>query len=146
MWILLFSLIVVKIYVIAYLTIRPLSTQRPIYDYVLGPTPDALDILCVSIISFIGGWVLHDPEEIFFGWVATILTTLILGVAFVSYYIWGPLGWGAVLSYAAFDWEQAVYFAIWNVVRIMFPLLIAASLISVVLGAYVRTWTKPSLS
>jgi hypothetical protein len=138
LWTLVFSLIIIKIYWIAYVeNIRLSYFQIPFATYD-GPGPDALDMLVIAVTSFIAGLVLHDVKEILIGYTAAVSLSFIAGVAFVSFYIWFPLGWGVVFSFGPFEWEWALVMAVWNVFRIMFPILVGVSLASVVVGAFAK--------
>jgi hypothetical protein len=138
LWSLVFSVIVIKIYLVAYIENLRLSYfQIPFASYG-GPAPDILDMLIIAVISLIGGFVLRDVKEMLYGYVVAVSLSFIVGVTFVSFYIWSPLGWGELFSLGAYDWEWAVLMAIWGVFRIMFPLLVAVSLASVVIGAFTK--------
>jgi len=138
LWSIIFSVVVIKVYLAAYLRILRLSYfQIPFASYD-GPAPDILDMLIIAVISLIAGFFLHDIKDMLFGYVATVSLAFIVGVAFVSFYIWGPLGWGELFSLGPYEWEWALLLAVWNVFRIMFPLLVAISLISVIIGAFTK--------
>lgn len=143
LWSIIFSLIVIKIYWMSYATNFALSYLRIPYTDYSGPSPDILDMLIIAVTSLVAGFVLRDAKEVVYGYVATISLAFVLGVAFVALYIWGPLGWSQELSYSTYGWEWALLLAIWNVFRIMFPLLVANALACLIVGVFLRQYIEP---
>lgn len=139
-WTILVAFIVIKVYWVAYTTSGRLSYFQPAFTLYDAPTAGALDFLVIVIASVIVGLFLSDVHEMLRGFIATMLLTFIISVAYVSLYIWYALGWGALFGAVAYDWEYAVFFAILTVFRIMFPWIIGICLIGLTIGAFLRTW------
>lgn len=145
LWTLTLSLVVIKIYLVAYLETNPLGINRLSYFQIPctsyeGPSPRVLDVLIIAVASLVVGLVLSDVKEVVYGYIASVSLSLVVGVAFVSFYIWVVLDLGALFSLAPYDWEWVVFMAFWNVFRIMFPWLVAVSLLGVVAGSFLKGW------
>jgi len=145
LWTLTLSLVIIKSYWLAYLETNPLGINRLSYYQIPyasyeGPSPRVLDLLIIAVASLVVGLVLSDVKEVVYGYIASVSLSLVVGVAFVSFYIWVVLDLGALLSLAPYEWEWVLFMAFWNVFRIMFPWLVAVSLLGVVAGSFLKGW------
>lgn len=145
LWTLTLSLVIIKIYLLAYLKTNPLGINRlsyykipyPSYE---APSPEILDVVIVAVASLIVALVLSDVKEILYAYVASVSLSCVVGVAFVYFYIWVVLDLGVLFSLAPYDWEWVLLMAFLNVFRIMFPWLVAVSLLGGVAGSFLRGW------
>lgn len=142
LWTILSSVIIIKIYWITYTQTVRLSYFKLIYAVYEGPTPEILDLALVAVASFLAGFYFTDIKELLYGYFANSLLTFVLGVTYVSLYIWYNLGWGEILGAFAFDWEWAIFFASLTVFTIMFPWILGVGLLSSIIGIFVKTWIK----
>lgn len=145
LWTLTLSLVIIKIYWLAYLETNPLGINPLSYHripYVTYFSPRVLDLLILLGASLIVGLVLSDVKEMLYSYAASISLSFAVGVAFGSYYIWVVLDLGPLFSLAPYDWEWALYIAFLNVFRIVFPWIIAFCLLGVITGAFLRTWIR----
>jgi len=140
LWTLLVSFLVIRIHAVTYAeSVRLQYYQIPLADYG-APMAGPLDLVIVAIAGLIVGFFLSDIKEMFYGYLTMGFLSFIIGVVYVTLYIWFTLGWGPFFSYSAFDWEYPLYMAIATVFRIMFPWLLGCCLVGLVIAAFVRTW------
>jgi len=139
-WTALLTLIVIKIYWLAYAGSERLSHYQIAYTIYEGPSPGYLDLIIAVVAGIIFGLLLSDVKEIIYGFVASFFSSFIIGVIYGMLYIWYVLDWGKIFGATPFDWEWALFFSVLNIGRIMFPLILGVSLLGVAVGAVLRTW------
>ncbi len=68
------------------------------------------------------------------------IRNFVVSVVYALFFIWYILGLGSLFGAAPYEWEWAVLFAIYGILPIMFPWIIALCLITVSVSAFVREW------
>jgi len=137
-WSIAIALLIIRTYLIFYAESVRLSHYRIAYLYYEGPTFTGLDHLLLIAISFFAGVILTDIKSIIYGFFTTIFLSSALATAYVFAYIWFELEYVRTLSHLPFGWEDAVFLAIVNVFRFMFPLGILFTFLGIIIGIFVR--------
>jgi hypothetical protein len=138
-WTALISLIIIRVYLVAYSSDPYLAYKKPPYPFTGGLSPDILDMLIIGASGLIVGLFLSDANEMLYGYVVSIFLSFVIGVIFVSFYIWYELGWGASWS-SGYNWEWAPFLAIEVVFAVMVPWIIIGTLVSLIIGAFLKEW------
>lgn len=140
LWAALVALVVIRMYWTAYNESARLSTFKiPFLGYE-GPRPTVVDVSIVFVVGIIFGFVAYDVEDLLYGYIAAMLIAFIISFAYVTLYIWYVLDLGKIFSVAAYDWEWALYVAFSNVLVMMFPWIVGACFLGLVIGSIVKTW------
>jgi len=140
-WTIAVTLILVKIYLLFYIRNPILKTMEPLASYA-GPSFESLDLLILFVVSLLAGMMLIDMERIFYGYLASMISSFFIAVAVGSLYIWYVIGWER-FSQIAFVWEYVVFWAMSNMLRAIFPLPIILGFLASFFGSIVRDWIKP---
>jgi len=101
--------------------------------YSLGFVEYSLLFLC----GIVCGFFFSDVKEAFYGFIFSMLLSFIIGIIFAFYYIWVELDFSSLFT-GPYEWEWAVYIAILNIFRMMFPAMVGLSLIGVVVGFFLK--------
>lgn len=113
------------------------------YLFHSGPAFTDLARVLLLAVGFLIGAFITDVKRLIYSYFTTMVFSSLIGVGYVYYYIWYSLGIGKNLSQIAFGWELALFWAVVNVFRIMFPFGVVLSLVGFVVGTIVRVWISP---
>ncbi len=138
MWGIFLGIIVSEVYWVGYQEIRWLKVYKVPYGWYETPNPKPLDLILVLIVSVIFGALLSEVRVVLSGYLFGLLLAFLVGFAFVIFYMWRVLQLEYLFTWSDFNWEWAVFFAILNVGKIMFPYVVLLSLLGVVLGMVLR--------
>lgn len=144
-WAALIALIVIRVYYETYTTSARLFYQKrafPGYDALM---PGVVDLILMAAASIFVGLFVTDLKEMFYGYISAMLLAFFVSVVYALFYIWYILDLGPLFSVAPFEWEWAVLFAIYGILPIMFPWIIALCLIIVAVASFVREWILQGL-
>lgn len=141
-WSIAIALIMIKNHWFFYLENPKFSVYKIAYRFTEGPLFTELDYLLLVTASFLVGMILIDVKTIVYGYMVSMCLSSSMAVAYIFLYIWFVLGLGRVLSLTPFDWEWALFFALLNVFRFMFPMGMTFCLIGVTVGSFLRGWLK----
>jgi len=139
-WTILVALIVIKAYWLSYSTRNRLKYYKPIYPGYDLSGADCLDLLIIGVAGLMVGLFLNDVKEMIYGYIATMLSVFLVSVIYISIYIWYVLDFRTIFSLNPFEWELAVYTAASIAFALMVPWIIGICLVSLVIGAFLRTW------
>ncbi len=142
MWAALVALMVIKAYWVTYASSTRLSYFKIAIPGYEGLRPGLLDMLIIAAAGVVVGLFLSDVKEMLYGYVTAMALAFIVSVVYVTLYIWYVLELGLVFGTVAYDWEWAVYIAISVVFTLMFPWIIGVCLVSLAVGAFLRTWLE----
>jgi hypothetical protein len=138
LWGMILGLIVIKVYWVGYQEIKWLQYYKVPYGWYETPSPNLLDLFLVLIASMIVGALISNTKVLFYGYIGGLVLAFLISFAYVMFYMWAVLQIKYVFSWANFNWEWGVLFALWNVGKIMFPQVIFLSLLGVVIGAFLH--------
>lgn len=108
-----------------------------------GPAFTDLARVLLLAVGVLMGAFFTEVKRLIYSFFNTMVFSSLIGVVYVYVYIWSSLGLGQNLSQIAFGWELALFWAVVNVFRIMFPIGVILSLIGFVVGSIVRIWISP---
>jgi len=97
-------------------------------------------LLIIGVAGLMVGLFLNDVKEMIYGYIATMLSVFLVSVIYISIYIWYVLDFRTIFSLNPFEWELAVYTAASIAFALMVPWIIGICLVSLVIGAFLRTW------
>lgn len=138
LWTAVIAFIIIEVFWLKYETTARLKTYDIIYTRYDAPGLQMLDVLVLVVASLMISLLAYNPEDLIYGYLASIFLSFCIGVLYVFLYIWFVQGHGAYFSLNPFDWEVPLYFALLNVFRIMFPTVVATCLIGAAIGIFVR--------
>lgn len=139
-WAIVISLIMIKTHWVFYVENVQFSVYRLPWRADEGPKFTGMDWVLLILVSFLVGVVLTDAKKLAYGYFATMLLSIGVGIVYVFLYNWLVLRLGAILSEVPFGWEWALWTAILNVVRFMLPVGMFCCLIGVLTGSFIRIW------
>lgn len=134
LWGLLLGVIVSEVYWVGYQEIRWLQVYSVPYGWYETPTPKLLDLFLVLLASVTFGALMSSVKSLFYGFIGGLLFAFTVSCAFVLYYMYAVLRIESLFNLANFNWEWAVFFAVLNVGKIIFPQIIFLSLLGVAVG------------
>lgn len=137
-WTALVAFIVIKIFWLKYLEVPRLTLYKVIYTLYEAPAPQLEDVLILLVASLVVPLFMSTVNDLLYGFIASLFLSFSIAVAYVFVYIWYIQEWGALFSTGPFDWEIPFFFAVLNVLRIMFPTVLATCLVGAVIGFSVR--------
>jgi len=139
-WIILLSLVIIKVHWITYTQTTRLSYYKIAFAIYEGPSLSNLDLLIIAFASFLAGFVLSDAKTMLYGYIISMFSVFVIGVIYVLFFIWFFFGRGELFQAISYGWELAVYMAIMEIFRMMFPLILGVCLLSLAVGSLVRYW------
>ncbi len=137
-WSIAIALLIIRTYQIFYAESILLSYNRIAYLSYEGPTFTVPDQLLLMAISFFTGIILTDIKSVIYGFFTTIFLSSALATGYVFTYIWFVLEYERTLSHLPFGWEDAVFLAMVNVFRFMFPMGILFTFLGITIGIFIR--------
>jgi hypothetical protein len=137
-WSIAIALLIIRTYQIFYAESIRLSFYKVAYLSYEGPTFTIPDQLLIAAVSFIAGIILTDIKSVIYGFFTTIFLSSALATAYVFNYIWFNLEYVRMLSHLAFGWEEAVFLAMVNVFRFVFPYGVLFSFLGITIGIFIR--------
>jgi hypothetical protein len=106
-----------------------------------GLTP--LEVIIISIVSFVSGILIFDVNKVLYGSVGTYVVSFLISSVYIGNFIWSVGGWGQVLSITEAGWSWALYWGILNTFRAVFPIVFFVVVICGFLGAFLRALIYP---
>jgi len=143
LWTTAMSLIMIKAHILLYQT-PMFRNYRPGFIKYQPPSPEALDVLILTVMSIIVTILLSDVNPIVYGFAASLCLSFIIAVTYASLFIWYVLDWQTFLSQDPFGWEVAIYTGFLNMFFVMVPWVIGSNTVGLVVGIIARTWLKTS--
>jgi hypothetical protein len=140
LWGLFLGVIVSKVYWVGYQEIRWLQVYSVPYGWYETPTPNLLDLFLVLLAGIAFGALMPSVNSLFYGFIIGLLFGFIVSCVFVLYYMWAVLRIESLFNLVNFNWEWAVFFAVLNVGKIIFPQMIFLSLLGVAVGCIMRDY------
>jgi hypothetical protein len=145
LWTAIMAFITIKIFWLKYTTTERLTAYNVIYTLYDAPAPELLDIIIIAAASLMIAFLISTPENLVYGFLASFFLALFVGVAYVFLFIWFIQGYGTIFSIDLYSWEVPFFYATLNVFRIMFPAVVATSLIGVFTGFLVKSLIRNQL-
>lgn len=99
-----------------------------------------MDLLIIAVAGLVVGLFVSDVKEMLYGYIAAMSTAFVVSAAYVIFYMWYVLDLESTFAAFAYGWEWAVFIAGSIVFALMFPWIVSACLISLTIGAFLRTW------
>jgi len=131
------ALVLIKTYNIFYAE-SFLSQRKIAYLSYKGPTFTELDLLILVAVSFIVALMLKDIRSIIYGFFTTILGSFTISSIYVFAYIWFVLDFVGSHGAIPWGWEDAVFLAVVNVFRFIFPMGILCCFIGITIGIFIK--------
>lgn len=137
-WGIVLGIIISEVYWVGYQEIRWLNVYKVPYGWYETPNPKPLDLAIVLLVSVIFGIFLSEVKVAIYGYLMGLFIAFLVGFTFVIFYMWRVLKLEYLFSWSDFNWEWAVFFALLNVGKILFPYITLLSLLGIVLGMILR--------
>jgi hypothetical protein len=144
-WTVILSSLVIREYNAAYA--NPLAMDpnyrvayAPSYSY-LVPRLYSLDYVAIFVISILAGFAIREVDAVLFGFLSSVVLLLIGAIAYVSWFIWYILGFGALLDASMVT--TIIWAAFLNVFRMIFPLAVLAAFLGGISGCIIRDFASP---
>jgi hypothetical protein len=137
-WGVILGIVICKVYWVGYQEIKWLSVYKVPYGWYETPNPKPLDLMLVLFVSIIFGALISSMKGVFYGYLIGMILAFSVGFIFVIFYMWRVLQLEYLFMMSDFNWEWAVFFALLNVGRILFPYIILISLLGVIIGMLIR--------
>jgi len=137
-WGVILGIVVCEVYWVGYQKIKWLSVYKVPYGWYETPNPELLDLMLVLFVSIIFGAFISSMKGVFYGYLIGMLLAFSVSFVFVIFYMWRVLQLEYLFTWSDFNWEWAVFFALLNVGKILFPYIILISLLGVIIGMLIR--------
>jgi len=138
LWGVILGIIVSKVYWVGYQEIRWLYVYKVPYGWYETPNPKPLDLILVLAVSVIFGAVVSKVKTALYGYIGGLILAFLVGLIFVILYMWKVLQLEYLFTWSSFNWEWAIFFALINVGKIVFPYVFMLSLLGVIIGMILR--------
>lgn len=103
-----------------------LLTVRAMYQFnparsTTGSFLNALDLVVLLAVSVVAGIFLADLNRILFGYVGSMVLSILMAFIYSTLFDWFVTGAGEVFTEIPFGWEYAFFYAFTRILRTMFP-------------------------
>jgi len=146
-WSVAIGLILIKAYWLLYAT-TPILWD-PGYRLAYAPTYSRwiprlseTDYLIILSTSLVAGFIISDIKTTLFGFLASVLLSSSIGIAYSALFIWYILDFGSVFGSSFIS--LVVLAAFLNIFRMIFPVSILATFFGGIFGSVIRGLIQPS--
>lgn len=138
LWSAIIAFIVIKVFWVEYTTNPRFYIYKDLFARYDAPAPQLLDLLILMVASVGLSFLMSTPKDLIYGFIASLFLSFFTGVVYVFLYIWYILDFGVLFSGWLYDWEIALFLAVLNIFRIMFPSVVTTCVVGAVIGFFVR--------
>ncbi|NWF86252.1 hypothetical protein HXY32_00310 [Candidatus Bathyarchaeota archaeon] len=107
----------------------------PFYNW-QGATLKLLDILIISVASFISGILIVEVDKVFYGSISALIISSVISSVYIGNFIWNVGGWGQVFHDIVTGWSWTLYWGLLNTFRALFPIVFFFTIVCAFLGAF----------
>ena len=114
------------------LTVRAMYQFNPVHS-TTGSFLNALDLLVLLAVSVAVGIFLADLDRILFGYVGSMVLSILMAFIYSTLFDWFVTGAGEVFTEIPFGWEYVCFYAFARILKTMFP----SAMVLTFLGGFV---------
>ena len=137
-WTVILTLVIIRVHWILYQKSERLRHYRIAFSIYEVPHVGVLDIVVLLLSTILIVMVFSDIKPIFYGFLAAHISAFCLGLIYVFLFIWYGLDYRVLYSLSPYGWEYVMLMAIYNILFIMFPWLIAVGILGAIAGLILR--------